>query len=68
MLTKSTRVLLGSQTSNMEDHDDDQDHLVAAASRIEEDKIAMQMIEELLNWNYPISSAPSSADIAQQYI
>ncbi|PON81428.1 AP2/ERF transcription factor [Trema orientale] len=75
-LTKSTRVVLGSSSSTCtddHDHDGHQDQdQVAAALRKEEDKIAMQMIEELLNWNYPMSStsAPSSADnnIAQQLV
>ncbi|XP_062098911.1 ethylene-responsive transcription factor SHINE 2-like [Humulus lupulus] len=66
LLTKSTRVVLGSSKSCSE-----HDQLVAAAcSQNDEDKIAMQMIEELLNWNYPISSASSSADYiapAQQF-
>lgn len=69
-LTKSTRGVHGSSITSTSTSTctDDQD-LIEAAGRNEEDKIAMQMIEELLNWNYPISSAPSSVDnIAQHQV
>nr|WFI63249.1 ERF-B6-3 protin [Morus alba] len=65
MIIGSSFTAFGSSTSNSADHhhhhhhvlDLDHDHQSDITARSEEDRIAMQMIEELLNWNYPAVSA-----------